>query len=51
MRALQHYTDLTDVKRTIVNTHAIDPQVRSSMHVWGIESYWLWHSLNGKAKF
>lgn len=26
MRALQHYTDLTDIKRVIVNTHAIDPQ-------------------------
>ena len=26
MRALQHYTDLSDIKRVIVNTHAIDPQ-------------------------
>ena len=26
MRALQHYTDLTDIKRVIVNTHAIEPQ-------------------------
>ena len=26
MRALQHYTDLKDIKRVIVNTHAIDPQ-------------------------
>lgn len=26
MRALQHYTDLTDIKRTIINTHAIDAQ-------------------------
>eukprot|EP00775_Hariotina_reticulata_P002628 gene2628-2929_t len=26
MRALQHYTDLKDLKRTIINTHAIDPQ-------------------------
>lgn len=26
MRALQHYTDLKDLKRVIVNTHAIDPQ-------------------------
>ncbi|GFH26882.1 clathrin heavy chain-like, partial [Haematococcus lacustris] len=26
MQALQHYTDLPDIKRTIVNTHAIDPQ-------------------------
>jgi clathrin heavy chain len=26
MRALQHYSDLTDIKRVIVNTHAIDPQ-------------------------
>jgi hypothetical protein len=27
MRALQHYTDLKDIKRALVNTHAIDPQV------------------------
>jgi clathrin heavy chain len=27
MRALQHYTDLPDIKRTIINTHAIDAQV------------------------
>lgn len=26
MRALQHYTDLTDIKRVVVNTHAIEPQ-------------------------
>ncbi|PSC73488.1 clathrin heavy chain [Micractinium conductrix] len=26
MRALQHYTDLSDIKRVIVNTHAIEPQ-------------------------
>jgi clathrin heavy chain len=26
MRALQHYTDLKDIKRAVVNTHAIDPQ-------------------------
>ncbi|KAL5997903.1 hypothetical protein ACLOJK_008837 [Asimina triloba] len=26
MRALQHYTELSDVKRVIVNTHAIEPQ-------------------------
>ena len=25
MRALQHYTDLSDIKRVIVNTHAIEP--------------------------
>lgn len=25
MRALQHYTDLVDIKRVIVNTHAIEP--------------------------
>lgn len=24
-RALQHYTDLSDIKRVVVNTHAIDP--------------------------
>ena len=27
MRALQHYSDLPDIKRVIVNTHAIEPQV------------------------
>lgn len=26
MRALQNYTDLPDIKRVIVKTHAIDPQ-------------------------
>ncbi|KAJ1437607.1 Tetratricopeptide-like helical domain superfamily [Sesbania bispinosa] len=26
IRALQHYTELPDIKRVIVNTHAIDPQ-------------------------
>ena len=26
MRALHHYTDLPDIKRVIVNTHAIEPQ-------------------------
>lgn len=26
MRALQHYTDLKDIKRAVVNTHAMDPQ-------------------------
>lgn len=26
MRALQHYTDLPDIKRVLANTHAIDPQ-------------------------
>ena len=25
-RALQHYTELPDIKRVIINTHAIDPQ-------------------------
>jgi hypothetical protein len=33
MRALQHYTDLKDLKRTIVNTHAIDPQVGADVSV------------------
>ncbi|XP_031504649.1 clathrin heavy chain 2-like isoform X3 [Nymphaea colorata] len=27
LRAVQHYTDLSDIKRVIVNTHAIEPQV------------------------
>jgi len=26
MRALQHYTELSDIKRVVVNTHAIEPQ-------------------------
>lgn len=26
MRGLQHYTDLPDIKRVVVNTHAIEPQ-------------------------
>ena len=28
MRALQHYTEVSDLKRCCVNTHAIDPQAR-----------------------
>ena len=28
IRALQHYTDLSDIKRVVINTHAIEPQVR-----------------------
>lgn len=43
MRALQHYTDLKDLKRVIVNTHAIDPQVcgdkSCSMHCAPARSY------------
>lgn len=27
MSNVQHYTELPDIKRIIVNTHAIDPQV------------------------
>ncbi|GAA0183227.1 vesicle coat protein [Lithospermum erythrorhizon] len=27
VRALQHYSELPDIKRVIVNTHAIEPQV------------------------
>uniref|UniRef100_A0A7S0V4E8 Clathrin heavy chain n=1 Tax=Polytomella parva TaxID=51329 RepID=A0A7S0V4E8_9CHLO len=26
LRALQHYTDLNDIKRVIINTHAMDPK-------------------------
>ncbi|KAK3233841.1 hypothetical protein CYMTET_55889 [Cymbomonas tetramitiformis] len=26
MKALQHYTDISDMKRVVVNTHAIEPQ-------------------------
>ncbi|KAG6551189.1 hypothetical protein Mapa_007425 [Marchantia paleacea] len=26
MRALQHYSDLSDIKRVVINTHAIEPQ-------------------------
>ncbi len=33
MRALQHYTDLPDIKRCIINTHAIDAQVRPAHRV------------------
>ncbi|KAL0303876.1 UNVERIFIED_CONTAM: Clathrin heavy chain 1 [Sesamum radiatum] len=30
VRALQHYSELPDIKRVIVNTHAIEPQVTKS---------------------
>ncbi|KAL5997905.1 hypothetical protein ACLOJK_008839 [Asimina triloba] len=36
MRALQHYTELSDVKRVIVNAHAIEPQ--SLVELFGIIS-------------
>ena len=26
MRALQHYTEISDIKRVVINTHAIEPQ-------------------------
>ncbi|CAI5992914.1 unnamed protein product [Closterium sp. NIES-64] len=26
IRAIQHYTNLSDIKRVIINTHAIEPQ-------------------------
>jgi hypothetical protein len=47
MRALQHYTDLKDLKRVIVNTHAIDPQVSvvvcGLLGVMGVGTRWrLW---------
>ena len=35
MRALQHYTDLVDIKRVLINTHAIDPQVWGRKRGWG----------------
>ena len=37
MRALQHYTDIVDIKRVLINTHAIDPQVWTE--VWDGRAY------------
>ena len=51
MRALQHYTDLVDIKRVIVNTHAIDPQslvefFGSLSAEWALDCLQVWpHSL------
>ena len=28
-RALEHYTDLYDIKRAVVHTHLLNPEVRS----------------------
>jgi hypothetical protein len=32
MRALTHYSELKDVKRVVVNSHAIDPQASARQH-------------------
>ncbi|CAI9762259.1 unnamed protein product [Fraxinus pennsylvanica] len=42
IRALQHYTELPDIKRVIVNTHAIEPQALVEFfgtlsREWGLE--------------
>lgn len=29
-RALEHYTDLYDIKRAVVHTHLLNPEVRHS---------------------
>lgn len=39
MRALQHYTDLPDIKRVIINTHAIEPQALVE-HFGNLSSEW-----------
>lgn len=43
MRALQHYTELPDIKRVIVNTHAIEPAALTQFFGtlsadWAVES-------------
>lgn len=35
MRALQHYTELNDIKRVVINTHAIEPQVSHLAYSYG----------------
>ena len=47
MRALQHYSDLPDIKRVIINTHAIDPQqlvefFGSLSAEWALECLRVW---------
>ncbi|KAL2541769.1 Clathrin heavy chain 1 [Abeliophyllum distichum] len=42
MRALQHYNELSDIKRVIVNTHAIEPQALVEFfgtlsHEWALD--------------
>lgn len=32
---MQHYADLPDIKRVVVNTHAIEPQVRRGPFLCG----------------
>ena len=34
IKILQHYTELTDIKRIIINTHAIEPQVPSFINIF-----------------
>lgn len=43
MRALQHYTELPDIKRVLVNTHAIEPAALTQFFGtlsadWAVES-------------
>ncbi len=33
-QALEHYTDLYDIKRAVVHTHLLNPEVRSDIHVF-----------------
>lgn len=42
-RALEHYTDLYDIKRAVVHTHLLNPEVgfsyclrRIQLHLWAI---------------
>lgn len=39
---LQHYTELPDIKRVIVNTHAIEPQVRYWNSYTKLGQMWMW---------
>ncbi len=42
-RALEHYTDLYDIKRAVVHTHLLNPDVSSVRNVLLIEETFLFY--------
>lgn len=46
-RALEHYTDLYDIKRAVVHTHLLNPEVQHQNRIKGASvSYFCFQTLN-----
>lgn len=43
-RALEHYTDLYDIKRAVVHTHLLNPEVLIALTLHLLQSYQINHS-------